>query len=659
MRCLWVSNGRMWKTGYGNQTDLVVPRLKTAGYDPVIFAFTDRLGAVGVDKDGIITLYQRYDNMGNDVYGAHMEWSKAEFSFGLFDFFAVKPEIYAHYPHWQWVPVDCSPLRPDLNANLRMGARGVLAMSKFGEGVLRKAGYDPIYVPHGVDGKTYHPIDRIDARARLQKRIDEDEPEIGYKVDLGDKFIVLMNSANVFGRKGFYEGLSAFAQFHTDHPASVLYLHTEITGARGENIDQYLKDLAIPQDAVVWPNQYFYGQGMLDGEWMNDLYNAADVLLQPSYGEGFGIPLIEAQMAGCPVIATNCSAMTELVLSGYLVGGSSKFPYVTGAYYTRPDIRELIKALSMSLHTQWDREQVSAKAQRYDIETVMSTYMLPAFETITQGVRDWQPITLAAKNTSGHTHRWAQTGLFIRGVLNVPCLEGACDCALQPGGRIVSGVYPSKIGDIDLDIEDDPIGGVSKIIMREAIDTYHLDKVSLKPGDVVLDIGAHVGIISIYLAKRFCDLAIHAFEPHPDNFKRLERNIEANCVESDVMAINQAMTHDGRFVGLPPIDGNSGGQNIYSGFNALRRAESTTLEHWIKESHTPALIKMDCEGAEYEILEGNTHLLAGVKYFVGEFHVNREFSQARATALQVAIAEHVEHVYIGFGPMSEVEHAHA
>lgn len=59
-------------------------------------------------------------------------------------------------------------------------------------------------------------------------------------------------------------------------------------------------------------SKYYYA-GRISNEELNNLYNHAFALLYPSIYEGFGIPVIEAQKAGCPVIAYNGSSIPEIV----------------------------------------------------------------------------------------------------------------------------------------------------------------------------------------------------------------------------------------------------------------------------------------------------------------------------------------------------------
>jgi glycosyltransferase involved in cell wall biosynthesis len=303
--CLWMSNGRQCNTGYGNQTDLFAPRIKAEGYTLSVFDFVGGVGRPYRDQDGIMILPRFHDAWGSDMYQGHMKFTKARFSIGLFDFFAADPDVFQGQPHAQWTPVDGSPLRPDNADALRRGARWVMAMSRFGEKVLRAAGFDPLYVPHGVSSSTFQPIDREEARAKVGK---------WWNRDLARKFIFAMNAANhsAPSRKGFYEALAAFKEVAEKHKNALLYIHTDYIGGRGEDLRVHIEALGIDPERVIFPDMYAYAGGLYTPNDLNTLMNAADVYLSASHAEGFGIPIIEAQMAGCPVILPNNSAQTEL-----------------------------------------------------------------------------------------------------------------------------------------------------------------------------------------------------------------------------------------------------------------------------------------------------------------------------------------------------------
>lgn len=65
-------------------------------------------------------------------------------------------------------------------------------------------------------------------------------------------------------------------------------------------------------DSVLGRKRYKYA-GRISNQELNVLYNTAFCLLYPSSYEGFGIPVIEAQKAGCPVIAANHSSIPEII----------------------------------------------------------------------------------------------------------------------------------------------------------------------------------------------------------------------------------------------------------------------------------------------------------------------------------------------------------
>jgi FkbM family methyltransferase len=182
------------------------------------------------------------------------------------------------------------------------------------------------------------------------------------------------------------------------------------------------------------------------------------------------------------------------------------------------------------------------------------------------------------------------------------------------------------IGDVSLIAEDVPGSRAASWIARELrSDIYGLTRIEFAPGDVVLDIGAHVGMVSMWLAAKHANLRIVALEPDPDNFRCLTVNLAMNGV-TNVAALHCAVTADGRPFPLYRPPGNSGGAGGY-----YRRVEgytrsvatSVTLDSLL-ERYAPRgckLLKIDCEGAEHEILLG-AQRLASVEHLVLELHVN-------------------------------------
>ena len=65
-------------------------------------------------------------------------------------------------------------------------------------------------------------------------------------------------------------------------------------------------------DTVLGPDRYIVKVGVSNEE-LNLLYNSVKCLVYPSSYEGFGIPVLEAQRAGCPVIALNASSIPEVI----------------------------------------------------------------------------------------------------------------------------------------------------------------------------------------------------------------------------------------------------------------------------------------------------------------------------------------------------------
>jgi FkbM family methyltransferase len=157
-------------------------------------------------------------------------------------------------------------------------------------------------------------------------------------------------------------------------------------------------------------------------------------------------------------------------------------------------------------------------------------------------------------------------------------------------------------------------------------DDYRLRDMRFGEGDVVIDIGAHVGLFSIYLAKRWPALKVFAFEPFPANFRNCAENLQINSVTNVVLS-PKAITNDSRLLSMATDPHNSGGasavvKTFESNGIATDLASMTLDEVFLAhEIGRCKLMKIDCEGMEYEILLG-ARVLDKVEYLAGEFHAS-------------------------------------
>lgn len=192
-------------------------------------------------------------------------------------------------------------------------------------------------------------------------------------------------------------------------------------------------------------------------------------------------------------------------------------------------------------------------------------------------------------------------------------------------------LYSCKLGGIDFKFYDFIFSMAVNCICNE-IDDYNFDSINFKDGDVVIDIGGNIGMVSIYLAKKYPFLKIYAFEPVKQNYENFLKNIELNNINKDIIKVfNLAITKDRRDVILTSPFNNSGASNIYNNFRGSGNIilnndisiKSITFDDIFSNNNISKckLLKIDCEGAEYEILySANVENLKNCEYMRAEFH---------------------------------------
>lgn len=386
MKILIHSNGPDVKTGYGVQVAMLADRLVEDGHIVAVSSTYGHLSSQGIGKwvtphgKTIAVFPSRFDAAGNDVLIAHCKHFFGDdegLLIPLLDMWSLSQSTVGELANMNvaaWAPVDHDPVPDMVLEFFRWSDARPVAMTRFGEAEFRNAELAPAYIPLAVDTKVYKPTFAAEIDGNLvNAREFLDVPATAFVVGM-----VGMNK-DPNDRKGFGEAFQAFKVFQETHPDAILHVHSERNSHAG-GIDLVELGLAcgIPNHALRFTNQYAYMIG-LSPQRMALVYTAFDVLLAPSVGEGFCVPLVEAQACGVPVIASDFTAQPELVGAGWLVGGQRWWDNASRSWYQRPAMDEIVAALEAAYDADLEKMQADAVefAQAYDIDRVYDKYWRP------------------------------------------------------------------------------------------------------------------------------------------------------------------------------------------------------------------------------------------------------------------------------------------
>ena len=146
-------------------------------------------------------------------------------------------------------------------------------------------------------------------------------------------------------------------------------------------------------------------------------------------------------------------------------------------------------------------------------------------------------------------------------------------------------------------------------------------------GAVILDIGANIGAFSIYAGTSARGVTIYAYEPTAEFFALLRDNVRANGLEGAVTCFNVAVAGETQVRELALESAAFSFPTLLppAGDRVLRtvNVQTTSLADILDANALQRvdLLKMDCEGAEYEILYGTPeHYLNRIREIRMEYH---------------------------------------
>ncbi len=182
-------------------------------------------------------------------------------------------------------------------------------------------------------------------------------------------------------------------------------------------------------------------------------------------------------------------------------------------------------------------------------------------------------------------------------------------------------------------------GTTDKGIVKEIflLDHYKFALEHLPASGTVVDVGAQIGVFTGFIAHHSPDATVHSFEPMSDNFAMLEKNIAGNHFKN-VHPHQQAVSSEEGELKLYLSDDNTGMHSLYRPSERFETVQSMAFDTLYKKLgiDTCDVLKLDCEGAEYDIIGGaSRETLARTKAIVMEYH-NPEKNPAMLEQLKAA-----------------------
>lgn len=375
------SNSYDISTGYGQQVKFLIDRLVKHGIKTANLSNFGLQGSIEEIKTpyGKVKHYPvGYKAFSDDVIPVwHEDFKK--------DYPLLNDAVLTLYDQWvyndlkfdgkiiAWTPLDHVTLPPAVAKFLKRENVTVVTMSPHGQRQLEKVGIESTYIPHSIDTKVMKPtvtvFDNIPTRDYL-----------GVPNDAFLVSIVQANKANgLVHRKALAEQLMAFSIFKQSHPDAYLYIHSEPSNVFGGfNIPQLLASVGLTQDSVIILDQDINRVGY-PAEYLAAIYTASDVMLQVSYGEGFGVPVVEAQACGTRVITSNWAATQDLAgPDSFLVDGQPFWDEPQAAFYHIPNIGSIVNALQLAYDAPRGVSKASIDfAKDFDVDRVWSWYWMP------------------------------------------------------------------------------------------------------------------------------------------------------------------------------------------------------------------------------------------------------------------------------------------
>jgi len=252
-----------------------------------------------------------------------------------------------------------------------------VAMSKFGEAQMKKHNVENVIcIPHGVDTKEFKPL--------------AEREELRKKYNFTDKFVCGFVGRNQ-KRKMLDRGIFLFDNFAKGKEDVLLLLHTDVEPVKdGWSLPYLLWQIKENKEKIKLTKSKLNirTRQLIDEQQMNEIYNLMDVFLYFTGGEGFGLPGIECQAAGVPLLMTDTTTAYDLCREEFRIpilkdthGRDMRDVGQNGVYFHYPDdilgAQLLEKVYNRWKETKLEKEREDARnfSLKYDWDLIAPMWL--------------------------------------------------------------------------------------------------------------------------------------------------------------------------------------------------------------------------------------------------------------------------------------------
>ena len=411
--------------------------------------------------------------------------------------------------------------------------------------------------------------------------------------------LTVLSIGSLNPRKGVDTFLAAVPHVLGKVPAAEFWIVGEDSGAEYETSFRKAH-VEIPPEKVKF-------LGIVPDDEIASLFKRCAVYASASIHESFGLTFVEAMAHGKPVVACAASAMLETIdaeQTGLLVSPKNPTAFAEAIVRLLKDrgLREMLgRNGRMRVLERYNSEHMAEQLEEFFASTSGLSLAQKQRQTGRKAIWDLAPVKAALHNPVLNRLWKPFTPLYNMCLRKTLYRDGI--------PRNIGGGYELRVCSENRRLRP------SEQYAREI--PWLLNAV--KPGVVVLDVGANIGLLSVVMGRAVTATGrVVAFEPSPLPFQCLSENIVLNRLSDTVhpskLALGNEIGTREFFINDDPLDT----QHSLTGAPGDRiktlTVETTTLDAFCREHQiTPDVIKIDVEGFEPFVLEGARTTIARAK----------------------------------------------